>query len=435
MRHLRRNPLTRRPAAAAVAALAALTLGGCGLGDPADSGSPGPAATGGEVKGKVSLQTWALKPKFTAYMEKVIDGFEKKYPGVQVEWLDQPGEGYSEKVLSQSAGGTLPDVVNLPPDFALPLVRQGMLLDIGKADPAAAKDYVKGGLDAYRFAGQEGTYGYPWYLNTDVNYWNGELFTKYGLDPKKPPASLDELVRAARTVKEKSGGRTYLMSRKPNLIDLANAGVPLMDAEGTRFTFNTPEAAAVLDTYRAAYQEGLLPKDVLTETYAGNTKLFSAGTAAWTTAGANYITSLAVDNPTLAPKVVSSPAMGTPPLYVQGLSVPKNTRNPAAALALARWVTNAENQAAFARETSIFPSTTASAADPFFSESDGSNAGDAKVTAFRSLATARVLEPVQANEAVKTLVNQQIALAISGQAGSKEALDTAVARANRMIED
>lgn len=418
----------------AVAAVAAATLAGCGLGDPNGSDDAG-AAAGGEVKGRVSLQTWALKPKFTAYMEGVIDAFEKKNPGVEVEWLDQPGEGYSEKVLSQAAGGTLPDVVNLPPDFALPLVKQSMLLDVGKADPKLDADYVKGGTDAYRFAGHDGTYGYPWYLNTDVNYWNSALLTRHGLDPKKPPTSLDELIAAARTVKQKSDGSVYLMSRKPGLMDFANAGVKLMSDDGTRFTFNTPEAAAVLDTYRAAFEEGLLPKDVLTETYAGNTKLFSSGTAAWTTAGGNYITSLATDNPSLAPKVVSSPAIGTPPLYVQGLSVSKGTKNRATALALARWVTNAENQAAFAHLTSIFPSTKASASDPFFSRSDGTNAGDAKVTAFTSLAQATMLEPVQANDAIKTVINQQIALALSGQAGSKEALDTAVARADQLLKD
>ncbi|MET9375875.1 sugar ABC transporter substrate-binding protein [Streptomyces sp. NPDC002992] len=421
----------------AVAAAAAATLAGCGLGDPngSDGTDTGNAAAGGEVKGKVSLQTWALKPKFTAYMEGVIDAFEKKHPGVEVDWLDQPGDGYSEKVLSQAAGGSLPDVVNLPPDFALPLVERNMLLDVGKADATLDSDYVAGGTAAYRFAGHDGTYGYPWYLNTDVNYWNAELLTRYGLDPKKPPATLDELITAARTVKRKSGGSVYLMSRKPGLMDFANAGVKLMSDDGTRFTFNTPEAAAVLDTYRAAFKEGLLPKDVLTETYAGNTKLFSSGTAAWTTAGGNYITSLATDNPGLAPKVVSSPAIGIPPLYVQGLSVSKNTKNRATALALARWVTNAENQAAFARLTSIFPSTKASASDPFFSKSDGTNAGDAKVTAFSSLAQATMLEPVRANDAIKTVINQQIALALSGQAGSEEALDTAVARADQMLKD
>ncbi|MCU7821003.1 ABC transporter substrate-binding protein [Kitasatospora sp. DSM 101779] len=417
----------------AVAAIAATTLAGCGLSDP-DTGSDGPAvAAGAEVKGKVSIQTWALKPKFTDYMQGVLDVFQQEHPGVQVEWLDQPGDGYSDKVLSQASGGTLPDVVNLPPDFALPLAAQGMLLDVAAADPKLADDYVKGGIDAYRFAGRDGAYGYPWYLNTDVNYWNSELLAKYGLDARKPPSSLDELMARARTVKEKSGGTTYLMSRKPGLGDLADAGVKLMADDGRSFTFNTSEAAALLDKYRDAYKEGLLPKDVLTETYAGNAKLFNAGTVAWTTGGGNYITGLATDNPTLAPKVVPSPAIGTPPLYVQGLSVARTSKNRAAAVALARWVTNARNQAAFAHLTSIFPSTKASADDPFFSRSDGSNASDAKVIAFTSLGRARMLQPVQVNDAMSTVVNQQIALAISGETTSKQALDTAVSRCNKLL--
>ncbi|MFE2561954.1 extracellular solute-binding protein [Streptomyces sp. NPDC059352] len=415
------------------AAVATAALTGCGLSDTNGSDSPAPAATG-EVKGKVSIQTWALKPKFTNYMEGVIDAFQKQYPGTEVEWLDQPGDGYSEKVLNQAAGGSLPDVVNLPPDFALPLVGRHMLLDVAEADPKLTEEYVKGGIDAYRFGGHDGAYGYPWYLNTDVNYWNAELLTTYGLDPRKPPADLDELIAQARVVKEKSGGSTYLMSRKPGLGDFADAGVAIMSQDGGSFTFNTPEAAALLDKYKAAYKEGLLPKDVLTDTYAGNAKLFSAGTAAWTTAGANHITGLATDNPTLAPKVVPSAAMGTPPLYVQGLSVTRSSKNPSAALALARWVTNAENQAAFAHLTSIFPSTKASANDPFFSKSDGTNAGDAKVIAFKSLAEARMLQPVQVNEAMSTVVNQQIALAIDGRTSSKQALDTAVARCNALLK-
>ncbi|MER7751992.1 sugar ABC transporter substrate-binding protein [Kitasatospora sp. NPDC097643] len=423
-------------AALTTAVLTATALTGCGLGsdDGKSSDSVAGAAATGEVKGKVSLQTWALKPKFTDYVQGVIDGFKKKYPGVEVEWLDQPGDGYSDKVLSQAAAGTLPDVVNLPPDFALPLAKQNLLLDVAKADPKLADEYVPGGVDAYRFAGQDGVYGYPWYLNTDVNYWSSELLGRYGLDPKKLPASLDELIAQARTMKEKSGGQTYLMSRKPGLGDLYNAGVKIMSDDGKSFTFNTPEAAALLDKYRDAFKEGLLPKDVLTNTYAGNSKLFNAGTAAWTTGGGNFITSIATDNPSLAPKIVSSPAMGTPPLYVQGVSIPKSTRNPAAAVALARWVTSPENQAALAHLTSVFPSTKASANDPFFSRSDGTNAGDAKVIAFTSLGKAKMIQPVQVNDAMSTIVNQQIALAISGDASSKQALDSAVEQCNKLLK-
>ncbi|GAA2366854.1 ABC transporter substrate-binding protein [Nonomuraea africana] len=420
---------------AGLAVVATMVAGGCGLGAEEPEAAAPSANASGEVKGKVSLQTWALKPKFTDYMQGVIDAFEKKHPGVEVEWLDQPGDGYSEKVLSQAAGGTLPDVTNLPPDFALPLVKQGLLLDVSQTDQKLADEYVAGGIDAYRFAGFQGVYGYPWYLNTDVNYWNSELMTKYGLDPKKPPTTFDELVAQARILKEKSGGKVYLMSRRPELGDLFKEGVKLMADDGKSFTFNTPEAAALLDKYRDAFKEGLLPRDVLTDTYAGNAKLFNEGTVAWTTAGANHITSLATDNPTLAPKVVPSTAMGTPPLYVQGLSVSKKTQNAPAAIALARWVTSPENQAAFAHLVSIFPSTKASANDPFFSKSDGTNASEAKVIAFASLAQAKMLQPVEVTDAMSKFIRQQFALAISGEITSKEALDAAVAKCDELLQN
>src|SRR5690606_20181344 len=125
-------------------------------------------------------------------------------------------------------------------------------------------------------AGYEGTFGYPWYLNTDVNYWNSELMSANGLDPKQPPTNLDELIAQAKIMKEKSGGKVYLMSRKPVLMDLVNAGVPVLAPDGGSFTFNTPEAAAILDKYREAFKEGLMPRDVLTSKYQGNAALFNS---------------------------------------------------------------------------------------------------------------------------------------------------------------
>ena len=46
-----------------------------------------------------------------------------------------------------------------------------------------------------------------------------------------------------------------------------------------------------------------------------------------------------------------------------------------------------EAEAAFAKIVNIFPSTKASANDPYFSKSDGTVESDAKVLAFESLAT------------------------------------------------
>lgn len=419
-------------ARSAVLAATAAVLAGCGLGGGTSGGE---VKATGEVKGEVSLQTWALKPKFTDYVQGVIDAFQKKYPGTTVKWLDQPGDGYADKVLSQAASGELPDVVNLPPDMALPLAKQQMLLDVSANDDKLRDDYVKGGVSAYEFAGLSGAYAYPWYLNTDVNYWNADLLTQNGLDPKKLPTSVDDLIAQARVMKERSGGRMYLMSRKPELGDLANAGVKLLSDDGGKFTFNTPEAAAVLDKYRAAFAEGLMPRDVLTDKYLGNSELFKKQQVAWTTGGGNTINSIKVDNPTLATKIVPSAAFGTPPLYVQGLSVSQKSKNLPAALALARFVTSPENQAAFAKLVpGIFPSTTASASDPAFSQSDGTNAGDAKVLAFQALAKAELLQPPVVSEAMGDYIKQQISLAVNGEISSKEALDRAVAKCDELLK-
>lgn len=427
--------MSKRLTGVAALMAAALTLSGCGLGGGDTANESKPTVTAGaEVTGEVSLQTWALKPKFTPYVEGVIKAFEAKYPGTKVTWLDQPGDGYDKKVLSQASAGQLPDVVNLPPDFALPLAKQNLLLDVASADADLTKDYVEGGLAAYQYQGQDGTFGYPWYLNTDIDYWNSDKFAAVGLDVKNPPKTFDELFAAAKVMHDKSNGREYLMSRLPGIGDFTNAGVKIIADDGKSFVFNTPEAAALLDKYRDAYKAGYLPKDILTQEYLGNSKLFTQGKVAWTTGGGNALADFVKDNPSLKGKVVPSPALDTPPLYVQGLSVSAKTKNQAPAIALARFVTNAENQAAFAKIVNIFPSTKASASDPYFSKSDGTPESDAKVLAFESLAKAKVLQPAIISGATNDFINQQISLAISGKVTSKQALDAAVAKANQLLK-
>lgn len=422
-----------RATIAMTAALILLTTGGCGLSGE-DSG--GEVDVSGKVEGKVTLQTWALKPKHTEYVEELIDGFEKKYPGTEVKWLDQPGDGYSEKVLNQAANGELPDVVNLPPEFGLPLADKGLLLDLASTDDKLDKDYVAGAIAAYEYPGVKGSYGYPWYLNTDVNYFNAELMDEYGLDADKPPESFAELVDQAETMKKESGGKMFLMSRKPSWEDLTNAGVDIMSKDGKKFSFNTDTAADLIQDYADAYADGLLPDDVLTDAYLGNSELFKQKKVAWSTGGGNFINDVKVDNPSLAKDIVPAKALDTPPLYVQGLSVSKKSDNLPTAVALARWVTNADNQAAFAeRVPGIFPSTTASADDPSFSDSDGSAAGDAKKIAFSSLAEAKLLKPVVIDDAMNDVFNQQVSLAVSGDISPKEALDKAAEECDKLLND
>ncbi|RMI08753.1 extracellular solute-binding protein [Cellulomonas triticagri] len=423
--------LTTRTAVAATAA--ALLLSSCALSGTSTE-TRDPLDAEGEITGEVSLQTWALKPRFTAYVEGVIAAFEDEYPGTSVTWLDQPGEGYAEKVLSQATAGELPDVTNLPPDMALPLAREGVLLDLDQVEDDLAGTYVEGGLGAYAFAGLEGTYGYPWYLTTDLNYWNADMLAAGGLDAADPPTDLDSLIDQARTLKDATGA--YLMSRKPGMNDLVSAGIPVLSDDGDEFVFNSPEAVALVQRYVDAYAEGLLPQDVLTDAYLGNSELFTKGEAAWSTGGGNFIAGVLENNPSLEGKIVPSPYMGITPMYVQGVSVPADSGNLPAALALARFLTDAQNQEAFAELVpGIFPSTVASQDNPELAESDGTAEGDAKAIAFTGLPDAEVLQPVEVTEAMSTVFDQQVAAAIAGQVPAQQALDTAVERCNRLLAD
>jgi len=405
---------------------ASVLLAGCG-----GSSAPASSDPDGEITGTIRFQTWSLTPKYSEYLDGVISAFEKENPGAKVELIDQPGDGYSEKVLSQASTNSLPDVLNLPPDFALPLAEQDLLHDASTTTDLAST-YFEGAVEAFQFEGVEGTYGYPWYLGTDVSYWNATQLDACGLDSTAPPATTDELFEQA-TVMAQNCPENYLISRVPGLGDFTLEDIDILAEDGSEFVFNTPEAAAIIDRYAAAYAAGEMPPTVLNADYLGNAQLFTEGKVAWTTGGATAIDSFQENNPSLQGNVAISPALNISPLYVQGVSVAADSKNLATAVAFAEFVTNAENQNGFAHIANVFPSTLGSDTDEYFTQSDGTPSSEARVTAFGALETAEVLTPYSVNGAMNDYLNQQIALAIRGDVTGQEALDKSVEKFNDLL--
>ncbi|ANY09078.1 ABC transporter substrate-binding protein [Pseudonocardia sp. HH130630-07] len=410
---------------AAVMAIA-LVVTSCSTG-----GSGG--AADGPVTGPITLQTWALTPTYTEYLNGVIAEFEAAHPGTDVTLLDQPGEGYPVKLLSQASSGSLPDVVNLDPELALPLAKRDLLQPLD--EEALTGTYVGGAVDAFRFRGTDGVFAYPWYLNTDINYWNRDMFQRCGLNADAPPSTTDELFTQAARMAEACPD-TYLMSRKPTITDFSRAGVEILDPAGEQYVFaDAPEAVALVERYAAAYRDGLMPPSVLNSDYLGNSELFTQSKVAWTTGGASALADIERDNPSLKGRIAVSPALDTPPLYVQGLAVSANSANPATAQEFARFMTDAQNQEAFAREVNIFPSTLSSSGNPYFSTEDGSVGSKARVLANTALGSARVLDPPEANLAMRTFLDQQVAQAMRGDKPAGDALREAQDRMNAMLAD
>jgi multiple sugar transport system substrate-binding protein len=429
---------SRLGSVAACALASGLLLAGCGVGGGSGAGdSQQTVSSAAALSGSITFQTWSLKNStFTPYFTALIKSFEQQHPGTRIDWIDQPGANYPDKVTSQVTGDSLPDVVNLPPEIAHTVAKTGGLLDLTKNDAAIAQTYVASGLAAYAYkdTGTGGdSFGFPWYLGTDVNYWNKTMLERDGLSASNLPTTLDQLIADAKIMHDRSGGKDYLMSRAPGLMDFANAGAPLLNSAGTAFAFNTPAAVAVLEQYTAAYQAGYLPSNVLTSAYEGNSALFLKQEVAWTTGGGNYIQSTEQTNPSLVASIVPSAAIGTPPLYVQGISVSSKSKNLPLALAFAEYVTNDANQAAFIQLAPGFePGTKNATAGTSAADSIGMQA-EASAIAERDVRNGVNFTPPIWTDAMNTILNQQIALAMTGKESAKTALDNTVTQADALL--
>ncbi|MDA2803838.1 ABC transporter substrate-binding protein [Nocardiopsis suaedae] len=430
----------RTPAIRAAAALAAaaLTASGCGLAAPGSGGAGQDGPVDGPADGAITFQTWNLKADYEEFFTGVIEDFEEANPGARVRWLDQPAEGYADKLSADAAAGTLPDVVNVAPDLVHPLAEAGMVLDLDRARPGAAGAYTADAWAGFTVPGEDGTYAYPWYLNTGPVFYNRALFEEAGLDPDAPPTTYDELFDQAQRMAEATGGKTAMLGQTPGIIDLGLYGSQAMNEDGTRFTFNDAAGVEMVERYKELYDAGALVPEALTQDYTGAGEQFMSGAIAWAPGSAYDLENFRTNAPDLYENVGITEVItntGRAHMYLQGLAVSAESEDPATAAAFAEFVTNAANQEAFAHEVQIFPSTKGSLDDPYFTEEDGTDEGRVRVAAAAQLESATSYTPVVFGDQMQNLLRDEIALAMRGDKSPQQALDDAVDRCNALLEE
>ncbi|MGW4750434.1 ABC transporter substrate-binding protein, partial [Streptomyces sp. NPDC004290] len=269
-------PMSRRALAVAVVSALVLPLSACGSSD--DGG--GSTDASGAIEGDITFQTWNLRANFKSYFDGLIAGFEKEHPGTHVKWIDQPAEGYPDKLSADAAGGTLPDVVNVSPDLLAPLAEAGLALDLDKAAAKYRSEYLDGAWTGQRIPGMTGTYAFPWYLNTGPLFYNKDLFRKAGLDPDSPPKTYDELFTDALQLAKKSDGKVATLANVPTIEDFGRYGVELMNKQGTGFAFNDAKGVELLTKYKELYDAKALDPQALTATPESSGKKFLTGAVA-----------------------------------------------------------------------------------------------------------------------------------------------------------
>lgn len=311
---------------------------------------------------ELEFWTMQLQPKFTDYFNQLIARFEAENPGVKVRWVDVPWAAMENKILTAVSAKTAPDVVNLNPDFASQLASRNAWLELdSRVSEAVRQQYLPNIWKDSSLNNK--SFGIPWYLTSRVTVYNQDLLQKAGIS--KPPTTYAQLAQVAKQIKEKTGKFAFFITVVPEdsseiLESFVQMGVELVDAQG-KAAFNTPKGKAAFQYWVDFYQQKLMPQEALTQGHRYAIELYQSGQTALLSTGAEFMDAIAKNAPTIAKVSAAAPQLtgetGKKNVAVMNLVIPRDTDKPDVALKFALFVTNTENQLAFAQQANVLPST------------------------------------------------------------------------------
>jgi len=212
------NPYKRGLALGIAAAMGAISLSGCaGTSAPAANQATSAAATSAApVKiSVVSLLPGSEQAAIDAFNAQVKE-FEAANPGITIE--PQEYEWKATTFAAQLAGGTLPDVFEIPFTDAKTLIENQQIANLDaqfKTLPYADK-FNENILNAGK--GTDGqVYAIPAKNVYGVGlHYNRTLFAKAGLDPNTPPKTWDEVRADAKKIADAVPGVAGYMQMTQN---------------------------------------------------------------------------------------------------------------------------------------------------------------------------------------------------------------------------
>ena len=398
-----------------------------------------PGAVGAGPQVQLEFWTISLRPELTQNLNGVIDRYQRAHPDARIRWIDLQLEAVDQKLLAAIAGGVPPDVVNLNTELTIRMAQAHALVDMDGAVPSDAKArYFPNVWASLRVQGR--AYGIPWYVEPDVLAYNQALFKRAGLDPAHPPATSDEFIRDAVTIKEKTGVYGFM----PNvdairlLTRFQEEGLPVLSPDRHRALFDGPPYVALLARYVELFKRDMFPDDTLRHGYLGATERYGAGQLGMLVTGPEFLLRVRSDGPDVYRETLVAPEpIGRGrvlDLPTMDLAVPLASRHRAEAVDFALFVTNDQNQLSFSHVVVAFPSTRAAAADPYFTRTGTNPVDRARAIAARELGNARDLTVVTPDsDELFRIFREAVENAFYGRMTPQQALSWAAAQWNQRL--
>jgi multiple sugar transport system substrate-binding protein len=219
--------------------------------------------------------------------DQVIEAFEAEHPDIEIEKQHAPWSSYFDRIQTQMAGGTAPDVMflNQIPSYA----SRGVLEPIDDEIESSGFDLSGYHPELLRIFSYEGElYGFPRDNDTTVLYYNEDLFDEAGVDHPTADWRWEDLREAAKALTRKDArGRTVqfglaLEKNKYPMWVYQNDGEVFDDAiDPTAFLMDEPEAIeAIQFVADMILEDGSVPSFDAMAQLGSTTELFSTGRVA-----------------------------------------------------------------------------------------------------------------------------------------------------------
>ena len=419
------------------AVMAASLLVGCGGAKKgAENASESAKAEKTEEKSgeAVTLDFWTidLKANFGDFFNELIQKYEEENKGVKINWTDIPFADVQSKLVAAVAGGTAPDVVNLNTQMALTLAGQGALVDLNKAATEEQKSiYVKDLWESAKIG--DSVYAFPWYASPDIMFYNKDLFEKAGMEV---PKTFNDALKESKEFYDKTGA--YLFQPDEFFNILFEENLPVLNKEGTAAAFNTPEVAELLKNYKQYTDERVIPKNNW-GSWDEALKLFESGKLAIVSSSGSSLGRIKDEAPDIYKTIaVSKPLTGANGLSrnpLMNLVVPSKSKHQEEAIKFANYITNDENQLAFCKKVSIFPSTTKASEDSFFTSDTSTLEGQASAMSAEASRTSKDFSLGVANQSIiQDAVNKVYQAVIINGEDIQKSLDQGEQDVNKLLK-
>jgi multiple sugar transport system substrate-binding protein len=197
----------------------------------------------------------------------LIDAFQKENPNITVVNQGIAVSDIVQQLIIMTSAGNPPDVSQLNSDNTGQLQAAGYLVPVDTIlSPAFVADIYKDVWDATALIDGK-HYACPWTIVSNGLFYNKKLMAQAGLDPNRPPKTLDELTQMMRQAKQRLPDDVIMLQADTTVRTIGlfhawpfmlsfNNGVPPYDLDG-KVNYNTPGMKAYMEWIRMLINEKL----------------------------------------------------------------------------------------------------------------------------------------------------------------------------------